>query len=43
METFLEWMLKTLTGAVAVGILLAAASSRVFPPHRPTANPDISP
>jgi len=31
MKTFLEWMLKTLTGAVAVGILLAAASSRVFP------------
>jgi len=31
MKIFLEWMLKALTGAVAVGILLAAASSRVFP------------
>jgi hypothetical protein len=31
MKTFLEWILKALTGALAVGIFLGAASSRVFP------------
>ena len=31
MKTFLEWMLKAITGALAVSIFLAAASSRVFP------------
>jgi hypothetical protein len=31
MKTFLEWMIKALTGALAVGIFLGAASSRVSP------------
>lgn len=31
MKTFLDWMLKALTGAFAVGIFLAAAGSDVFP------------
>jgi hypothetical protein len=31
MKTFLDWMLKALTGALAVGIFLAAAGSHVLP------------
>jgi hypothetical protein len=31
MKTFLDWMLKALTGVLAVGIFLAAAGSHVFP------------
>jgi hypothetical protein len=31
MKTFFEWMLKALTGALAVGIFLVVASSHVFP------------
>jgi hypothetical protein len=31
MKTFLDWMLKALTGALAVVIFLAVAGSRVFP------------
>jgi hypothetical protein len=31
MKTFLDWILKALTGALAVGILLAAAGSHVLP------------
>ena len=31
MKIFLEWMVKTLTGALAAGIFLAAASLHVFP------------
>lgn len=31
MKTFLDWMLKALTGALAIGIFLAAADSHVLP------------
>ena len=31
MKTFLDWMLKTLTGALATGILVVAAGSHVMP------------
>ena len=31
MKTFLDWMLKALTGALAVGVFLAAAGSHVLP------------
>ena len=31
MKTFLDWILKALTGALATGILLAAAGSHVVP------------
>ena len=31
MKTFLDWMLRVLTGAVAVVIFLAIAGSHVFP------------
>jgi hypothetical protein len=31
MKTFLDWMLKALTGALATGIFLAAAGSKVLP------------
>jgi hypothetical protein len=31
MKTFLDWMLKTLAGALAVVILLAFTGTRVFP------------
>lgn len=31
MKIFFEWILKALTGVLAVGIFAAAAGSRVFP------------
>jgi hypothetical protein len=31
MKPFLDWMLKTVTGALAVGVLLSAAGSQAFP------------
>jgi hypothetical protein len=31
MKTFLDWMLKALTGALAIGIILTAAGSHVLP------------
>jgi len=31
MKTFLDWILKALTGALAVGVIIAAAGSHVFP------------
>jgi len=31
MKTFLDWLLKTLTGAITVWILLATAGSHVLP------------